>query len=134
MPIKMPNYQNLTFQNDSAPPLDAVNVQAFNDMAAPLSGQTLALASKVKTTMLPASGWSGSTTFQQAVTVPGVTASNTILVSPVPGDFEDYTENQVHCTAQGDNSLTFSAAYQPAGNITVNLVILDTVAASGLFE
>ena len=134
MPIKMPNYQNLTFQNNSAPPLDAVNVQAFNDMAAPLSGQTLALASTVKTVLRPASGWSGSTTFQQAVTVSGVTASNTILVSPAPGDFEDYTENQVHCTAQGDNTLTFSCAYQPSGNITVNLVILDTAAASGLFE
>ena len=134
MPITMPNYQNLTFQNNEAPPLDAVNMQAINNMAAPLSGKTLALASKILMATLPASGWSGTVTFQQAVTVPGVTANNTILVSPAPGDFEDYTENQVHCTAQGDNTLTFSCAYQPSGNITVNVVILDTVNASGLFE
>lgn len=67
--------------------------------------------------------WSSST-LTQTVSVTGVTSSNTVIVSPRPDYFEAYTEAGVRCTAQADDSLTFTCDSVPTEAIYVNVVIL----------
>lgn len=73
------------------------------------------------TATLTADGWSSST---QAVTVPGVTSSNTIVVSPSPADAAAYASAGVRCTAQATNALTFTCANTPTAALAVNVMIL----------
>ena len=74
------------------------------------------------TVTLTSAGWSSST---QTVTATGVTASNTVIVSPAPANIDDYATNKVYCSAQGSNSLTFSCTDTPTGDIDVNVVIMN---------
>jgi len=71
---------------------------------------------------LTTAGWSSNT---QSVTATGVTASNTVIVSPNPSSMSAYTNAKVFCSAQGSNSLTFSCTDTPTGDIVVNVVILN---------
>lgn len=73
------------------------------------------------TVTLTSAWWSSST---QTVTATGVTASNTVIVSPAPSSIADYTAWWVYCSAQGTNSLTFTCDTDPSNDITVNVVIL----------
>lgn len=59
----------------------------------------------------------------QTVNVEGVTADNTVIVSPAPDSYKTYTENGVVCTAQGDGTLTFKCDSAP-DDMTVNVVIM----------
>lgn len=81
-----------------------------------LGGQT---KHKTKTATLT----SGLTSW--TVTVSGVTASNTVVVSPASSSVEAYSKAGVVCTAQASNSLTFTATTAPEANLTVNVLILD---------
>ena len=67
--------------------------------------------------------WSDDNTI--LVEVSGVTASNTVIVSPDPASFEEYAEKNVRCTAQEADSLTFTAEDKPTVDLTVNVVILN---------
>ena len=67
-------------------------------------------------------GWSNNT---QTVTVTGVTATNTVFVSPAPASASDYSSAGIICTAQGTDSLTFTCTTVPANAITVNVVIME---------
>lgn len=64
--------------------------------------------------------WEGN---EQTVNVEGVTADNTVIVSPAPDSFATYTENGVVCTAQGEGTLSFKCENVP-DDMTVNVVIL----------
>lgn len=70
---------------------------------------------------LPSSGWSNKTI---TVTAEGVTADNTVIVSPDPASFLVYGASGVYCSAQAENSLTFTCNNVPSSNLTVNVVIL----------
>lgn len=74
------------------------------------------------TVTLAAANWSS-----QSITVnaTGVTASNTVIISPDPSDFSDYTAAGIYCSAQGTNSLTFDCDTTPSNDIDVNVVILS---------
>lgn len=74
------------------------------------------------TVLLPAAGWADKA---QTVTANGVTADNTVVVSPAPASYTAYAEGAVRCTAQGSNSLTFTCDDVPAGNITVNVTVIN---------
>lgn len=74
-----------------------------------------------KTKTLTTAGWSNGT---QTVTVSGVTASNTVIVSPAPASADVYAAAGVRCTAQAANSLTFSCASTPTEALTVNVMIM----------
>ena len=69
---------------------------------------------------LTVAGWSNNT---QTVTVTGVTATNTVFVSPAPSSAADYAAAGIVCTAQAADSLTFTCTTVPANAITVNVVI-----------
>ena len=68
------------------------------------------------TITLTASKWSSNT---QTVTVSGVTASNMVVVSVVSN------VNGIECTAQGTNTLTFTAETTPTVNVTVKVAIIS---------
>lgn len=77
---------------------------------------------KVNTTItLAAADWSSNT---QTVSVTGMTATGIVLVSPAPADQSAYTSAGVLCTAQGTNSLTFTATTTPSVDIDVVVVAM----------
>ena len=80
------------------------------------------VTTKGLTTATLASGsWSSNT---QTVTVTGVTASNSVIVSPDPASYAAYTAAGIHCSSQGANSLTFTCTTVPTSAITVNVLIM----------
>ena len=73
------------------------------------------------TVTLTVEGWSN---YAQTVTATGVTASNTVIVSPVPSAMSYYVDGGIVCTAQGANTLTFECDTTPTSAIDVNVVII----------
>lgn len=74
---------------------------------------------------LTTSGWSsGGDGYVQAVSVSGVTASNTVIVVAAPASHKMYANNLVYCNAQASGKLTFTATVKPTSNLTVNILIL----------
>jgi hypothetical protein len=71
---------------------------------------------------LSASAWSNKT---QTVSVPGVTADNTVLVTPAPNSYVAYGEAVVYCSAQGSGTLTFTCDEVPTADLTVNVLIMN---------
>lgn len=72
---------------------------------------------------LPVSGWSS---LKQTVTVAGVLADESAqLIYPVPALASQtaYMDAAIRCTAQAENSLTFTADATPTADITVFVVI-----------
>ena len=72
---------------------------------------------------LPVSGWKSQ---KQTVTVAGVLADESAqLIYPVPtlASQTAYMDASIRCTAQGENSLTFTADATPSADITVYVVI-----------
>lgn len=61
----------------------------------------------------------------QTVSVPGVTASNTVIVTAAPGDFLTWRNAGVYCSAQGAGTLTFYSESGTSGSTTANIVILN---------
>lgn len=72
-------------------------------------------------TVLSASKWTDNS---QTVSIDGVTASNTVIVSPAPSNQDDYISASIKCTEQSEGSLTFICTIVPTTDITVNVVIL----------
>lgn len=108
---------------------ETLQTQLDGDVAASLQSQlTLLDQNKLegtaKTATLSSSGWSSGT---QTVTVSGVTATSTVIVSPAAANFEAYCKAMVRCTAQATNSLTFTAKTTPTAALTVNVLIIEGV-------
>ena len=72
--------------------------------------------------ILPASGWSGNT---QTAAVSGVTEDSNVIVSPASDSFSAYNEASVRATGQGNGSITFSCEDMPAGDLNVNVMIIN---------
>jgi hypothetical protein len=68
------------------------------------------------------SDWSNNTCTKTAT---GVTASNTVIVSPASSSYVAYGEAQVRATAQGTNQITFTCTDVPSSSLTVNVAILN---------
>lgn len=71
---------------------------------------------------LASANWSSNTI---TVTATWVTASNTVIISPDPSSFTNYTNAKIYCSSQASDSLTFTCLSTPSNDITVNVVILD---------
>lgn len=82
------------------------------------------LAPKADSVTLTAAGWDSSTK-TQTCTVSGVTAFNIVIVAPSPDSQDAYTKAGVKCTAQAENSLTFTCKSVPTEALTVNIVIMN---------
>lgn len=70
---------------------------------------------------LTVDGWLNDS---QTVIATGMTASNTVIVSPVPSAMSDYVGGGIVCTTQGTNTLTFECNTTPTSAIDVNVVII----------
>lgn len=92
------------------------NMDALDTAVAGKQGQHSAISVTILT-----SDWSNGTA---TVTATGVTASNTVIVSPAPSSMDDWGAAGIKCTAQGANTLTFTCAEAPESAITANVVIL----------
>lgn len=79
-------------------------------------------AAYTTTITLPASGWSTSTK-SQTVTVNGVDADTTVMVSAAPASFEIYNRASIYCSAQAANSLTFKYIKVPSNDVVVNIAM-----------
>jgi hypothetical protein len=95
-----------------------------------LGSWNLSLYSTITVTLTSA-GWSSST---QTVTATGVTASNTVIVSPSPANIEDYATCKVYCSAQWSNSLTFKCSDTPSNDISVNVAIFEVAVQLQTYE
>lgn len=74
------------------------------------------------TVTLASASWSSKSI---TVSATGVTASNTVIVSPAPSNINDYALNSVYCSAQGSGTLTFSCNTEPTVDIDVNVLIMS---------
>ena len=73
------------------------------------------------TASLTTTGWSSK---KKTVSVTGVTASNTVIVSPAPSSFVHWGDCGIRCIAQGSGTLQFQYETAPTSNLTANVVIL----------
>lgn len=83
----------------------------------------ITVSSSTTTTCTLTSAWWSSNS--QTVSATGVTASNTVIVSPAPSDIGDYADCGVYCSAQGSGTLTFGCDKAPSGDIVVNVLIMS---------
>ena len=74
------------------------------------------------TVTLTSAWWSSNS---QTVSATGVTASNTVFVSPAPSSIWDYADGGVYCSLQWSWTLTFECDTEPTNDITVNVVIFN---------
>lgn len=74
------------------------------------------------TVTLAAASWSSKTI---TVTATGVTASNTVFISPAPSSIWDYADWGIYCSWQWSWTLTFECDTEPTNDITVNVVIFN---------
>lgn len=86
------------------------------------TGNITVSSSTTTTCTLTSAGWSSKS---QTVSATGVTASNTVIVSPAPDDIADYADCGVYCSAQGSGTLTFGCDTAPSGDIVVNVLIMS---------
>lgn len=73
------------------------------------------------TASLSVGGWSS---LAQTVNVSGVTADNTVIISPAPSSQEIWSKAQIVCTSQANGKLTFGCKKVPTAAVTANIVIL----------
>ena len=101
-------------------------------VAAATPGTDYANPAILRTAVLGAANWTGAEApFTQTVTVDGVLADETkqaIHVSPSAGYGTMYGSAGIECTAQDENSLTFSCETAPENDITVNISIQEATA------
>lgn len=62
--------------------------------------------------------------YVQSVNVAGVTAASNIVVAPASDSWDKAVAAQVRCTAQGNASLTFTAAELPDAAVVMTVIII----------
>lgn len=63
--------------------------------------------------------------YMQTVNVTGVTTTNTVIVSPIPANSNEYGQCGVNAIAQGSGTLTFSCDVVPSNALVVNVIMLS---------
>lgn len=71
---------------------------------------------------LTATEWSGGA---QTVSAMHVTATNSVVVSPIPAHQDAYSTAGILCTEQAAGTLKFTCTSDPTANITVNVYIAE---------
>lgn len=112
--------------NGSDNTTDSIHVVGQDGVIVNGSGNTITISAQFSgfvdtSAELEVADWVGGS---QTITVNGVTPTNTVLISTEPSDMDEYINAGVICTAQGNDSLTFTAVSTPATDITVYILIL----------
>lgn len=102
--------------------VSGTNIKTINGNSILWSGNITVSSSTTTTCTLTSAWWSSNS---QTVSVTGVTASNTVIVSPAPADIADYADCGVYCSAQASGTLTFGCDTEPSGDIVVNVLIMS---------
>lgn len=71
---------------------------------------------------LPLASWVNN---QITVTVLGVKADNLVMVSPIPNDFDVYSNSGIRCISQAQDVLVFQSIKTLSKTIDVNVLIWD---------
>ena len=77
---------------------------------------------KVLNLTLTSGGWSNNT---QTLSATGVTASNSVIITPAVTALQDWSYYGVVCSAQSANALEFTCDETPSTPINVNVIIFD---------
>lgn len=77
------------------------------------------------TTHLTATAALAGGTNSWTVSVPGVKANNTVIVTPAPAYFDTWSNYGIRATAQGENSITFAANANIPSAVQANILILN---------
>ena len=130
-------YTKTVWVNNQAPAINADNlnkieqgifdtdagVTAANSNVAALTTEvgkkTVSYAIQVT---LTSAGWSGGA---QTVSATHVTATNSVIVSPIPAHQDAYSTAGILCTEQTAGTLKFTCTSDPTANITVNVYIAE---------
>ena len=130
-------YTKTVWVNNQAPAINADNLNKIedgifnNDAAITNTNSTVAnLTTEVgKKTVsyaiqvtLTSAGWSGGA---QTVSATHVTATNSVIVSPIPAHQDAYSTAGILCTEQAAGTLKFTCTSDPTANITVNVYIAE---------
>ena len=81
-------------------------------------------------TELTVEGWSDTEPSTQIVSVAGITSTTHVIVAGDPADadaYADWLDSGVYCSAQGDGTLTFTAATKHETPLSVNLLLLEVI-------
>ena len=116
-PVKGVDYFTQDEQNEFTASINAQAKEYINNWAP-----------KFMTIELPADGWVDN---EQTVTVIGVSENNHVFVDGID---ESYSDNEVKCIGQSQNSLTFKCSSTPSDDLSVNVAIFytaDDVASAG---
>lgn len=62
--------------------------------------------------------------YTQSVSVAGVTAASNLTIGPAPDSWDKAVAAQVRCTAQGNASLTFTAAELPDAAVVMTVIVI----------
>lgn len=72
---------------------------------------------------LSSTGWvQGASGYTQSLTITGVTSTQSIIVQPHNGSEEAYSNAGIKATAQGTNTITFTAQKLPTSNVSVDIL------------
>lgn len=130
-------YTKTVWVNNQAPAINADNLNKIedgifnNDAAITNTNSTVAnlttevgkkTVSYVIQVTLTSSGWSGGA---QTVSATHVTATNSVIVSPIPAHQDAYSTAGILCTEQAAGTLKFTCTSDPTANITVNVYIAE---------
>lgn len=117
-------YKNKLDNIENGAEKNTINAIKANGTALTIENKTVDIPVPVIKTVsltIPANSWNG---YGITVTAQGVTASNTVIVSPVPACQNAYSASKIICSAQGTNSLTFTCSTVPTNDIVVGAVII----------
>ena len=102
--------------------LDYTGLTRYDGKIKTYIGNQISAKTAARTVTIATSDWSNKAATKS---VTGVTASNTVVVSPAPASFDAYTAAEVKCTAQASGTLTFSCETVPSASLTVNVLIIN---------
>lgn len=123
-------YTKTVWVNNQAPAINADNLNKIEQGIFDTDRNVTALTTEVgKKTVsyaiqvtLTSAGWSGGA---QTVSATHVTATNSVIVSPIPAHQDAYSTAGILCTEQAAGTLKFTCTSDPTANITVNVYIAE---------
>ena len=116
-------YTKTVWVNNQAPAINADNLNKIeNGIAANAADIATKASGYPYTITLTAAGWSNNT---QNAAIAKATATNSIVVSPIPANQSAYSDAGILCTAQATGSITFVCDSVPATDIQVNVLVVD---------